>query len=86
MINASKRVLEGVFKPAINLPLALSFREQIKARRDIDEKEVVEVVRKKRMEMESAGKAAAKGGSTLPSNLVAAMIRGELQKKMSVTT
>ncbi|GKV17181.1 hypothetical protein SLEP1_g27717 [Rubroshorea leprosula] len=77
MINTFKRVLEGVFKPAINLP-GTKFSRAKEASLDIDEKEVVEAVRKKRMEMESGGKAVEKGGSTLPSNLVAAMIQGEL--------
>ncbi|GLT30197.1 hypothetical protein SLA2020_050120 [Shorea laevis] len=79
MVNTFERVLEGVFKPAINFP-GTTFSRAKKARQEI-EKEMVKVVREKRKEMESGVEPMEKGGLTLLSRLVDAMIQGEITEE-----
>lgn len=79
MVNTFERVLEGIFKPAINFP-GTKFSRAKKARQEI-EKEMVKVVREKRKEMVSGVEPLQKGGLALLFRLVAAMIQGEITEE-----
>lgn len=75
MLELFERVLEGVFAAPVNFPGSKFWRAK-KARKAI-ERMLVEIIRKKRGEMEEKG---GEGGGILLSRLVAAMIRGEISE------
>lgn len=79
MLGIFERVLEGVFAPAISFP-GSKFRRAKSARREI-EKILVEVVRRKRDEMEGMPEKSREEDETLLSRLVSGLIKGEITEE-----
>ncbi|KAA8524135.1 hypothetical protein F0562_010434 [Nyssa sinensis] len=78
MLATFERVLEGVFAPPFSFP-GSSFSKAKKARQEI-EKMLVEVVRKKRKDMEGGLEVGEQDGMLL-SQLVAELIQGEIREE-----
>lgn len=79
MLGIFERVLEGVFAPAISFP-GSKFSRAKSARMEI-EKILVEVVRRKRDEMEGRPEEVGEEEKMLLSRLVAGLIRGEISEE-----
>lgn len=79
MLRTFERVLEGVFAPPIQFP-GSKFSKARKARLEI-ERMLVEVVRKKRKQMEEGKLQEGEEGGMLLSRLIAGMIRGEISEE-----
>ncbi|KAB2610887.1 taxadiene 5-alpha hydroxylase [Pyrus ussuriensis x Pyrus communis] len=79
MLRTFERVLEGVFTVPVQIPGSRFWRAK-KARVEIANM-LIEVVREKRMQMEGKIEAEEEKGGTLLSQLVAGMIRGEINEE-----